>query len=158
MKKNLQPTIPEHAHEAQDSGALADYLGQQLRLTHMAAVASLEAELLPHQASPVRFALLVYVSEWPGCTQIKLAEILGVDRSTLVPMFNSMEKDDLLTRHPSPLDKRANGIWITPKGEALIKKLKPLVAAHNRKLSAGLSEAQLKTLTTLLKKVRQNIS
>ena len=144
--------------EARDSGPLGRYLGSQLRLTHIAALDALEAAFAPHKSSPIRFALMDQVSERPGSTQATLADILDVDRTTLVPMIADMERKGLLRRQSSASDKRAVQVWLTEKGKKLLRELNPLAAAHERRLCGDLTEKEKLLLIDALRKLRENIA
>lgn len=143
--------------EARETGPIGRYVGSQIRLTHVAAVDAIEALFAPFKSSPVRFALLDHVHEFPGSTQASLAEILDVDRTTLVPMIASMEKQGLLRRERLADDKRASQVWATPRGLALLNKLKPIAGEHDKRLRRGLSDAEVKTLLKTLRKIRDNL-
>jgi DNA-binding MarR family transcriptional regulator len=143
---------------ARDSGPLGRYLGSQLRLTHIAALDALEAAFAPYKSSPIRFALMDQVNERPGSTQASLADILDVDRTTLVPMVADMERKGLLRREASEADKRAVQVWLTAKGKRLLAQLKPLAAAHEKRLCRDMAEPAKRELIEALRGIRRNLA
>lgn len=143
--------------DAQDSGPVGRYVGAQIRLTHVAAIDALEVLFAPFKSSPVRFALLDHANEFPGTTQASIAEMLDVDRTTLVPMIAALEKQGLLRRQRLAEDRRASEVWITPKGLTLLNKLKPIAQAHDRTLRKGLSAKEIDQLLATLRKIRGNL-
>ncbi|MCC7462261.1 MAG: MarR family transcriptional regulator [Gammaproteobacteria bacterium] len=144
--------------EIRDTGPMGRYLGSQLRLTHVAALDALEAAFAPYKSSPTRFALMDQVNERPGSTQATLADLLDVDRTTLVPMIADMERKGLLRRSTLSHDKRAVQLWLTPKGQQLFAKLRPLAVAHEKRLCGDMSSSDKAALIAALRTIRRNIS
>jgi len=50
---------------------------------------------------------------------------------SLVPALDKLEARGWLARRASQEDRRVNGMWLTPDGAALLKKLKQRVGATN---------------------------
>lgn len=50
-------------------------------------------------------------------TQIQLAELAHLDKTTMVSTVDALEAADWAQRKPSPTDRRARVIFVTPKGE-----------------------------------------
>lgn len=144
--------------EIRDTGPMGRYLGSQLRLTHIAALDALEAAFAPYKSSPIRFALMDQVNERPGSTQATLADLLDVDRTTLVPMVADMERKGLLRRSTLSHDKRAVQLWLTPKGQRLFGKLRPLAVAHEKRLCGAMSSSAKAELIATLRTIRRNVS
>lgn len=144
--------------EIRDTGPMGRYLGSQLRLTHIAALDALEAAFAPYKSSPIRFALMDQVNERPGSTQASLADLLDVDRTTLVPMVADMERKGLIRRSTLAHDKRAVQLWLTPKGQRLFAKLRPLAVAHEKRLCGDMGGAEKAALIDTLRSIRGNIS
>lgn len=136
---------------------LSTFLGTHIRVTQNVAIAALERAFAPLHMSPTRYALLVHARELPGATQTQLAELIGADRSTIVPMLNDMERRGLIHRVRALVDRRATEIRITPKGRTLLRRLIPLAEAHERRMTRGLSAADRATLGELLAALRRNL-
>src|SRR6187402_3378143 len=64
--------------------------------------------------TPALFALLNVVGAREGAIQQELGAALGIDRSTMVSLIDQLESADLAARRPSPTDRRAREIGITP--------------------------------------------
>jgi len=71
-----------------DHGVLPDLIGYQLRLAQIAVFRDFERTVGDLGISPGRFGVLVLVDANPGITQSRLAEAVGLDRSTLVPVLD----------------------------------------------------------------------
>ncbi len=77
-------------------GVLPELLGYRLRLAQRAVFrdfASSVAEL-----SPGRAGMLLLVEANPGVTQSRLADAVGLDRSTMVGVIDALEARDLIER------------------------------------------------------------
>jgi DNA-binding MarR family transcriptional regulator len=82
-----------------------------------------------------------------------LARALGIDRSTLVPILDRLQARGLLMRHRSPTDGRTHALALTPAGEKALARFARLVKGHEKRIAAGLSSAETRTLIELLEKV-----
>jgi DNA-binding MarR family transcriptional regulator len=82
-----------------------------------------------------------------------LARALGIDRSTLVPILDRLQARGLLLRHRSPTDGRTHALALTSSGEKALGRFARLVKSHEKRIAAGLSSAETRTLIELLEKV-----
>jgi DNA-binding MarR family transcriptional regulator len=138
-------------------GILPSLVGYHLRLAQIAVFRDFENALQDIDTSPGRFGLLVLIRANPGLSQSRLAEALGLDRSSLVPALNKLELDKLVERRASSADRRANGIWLTAQGNALVTRMQQRVKAHEARLLRGFSAAEKAQLVELLGRVRRNL-
>src|SRR5262245_14154618 len=77
--------------------------------------------------TPPLFALLNVVGAREGAIQQELGAALGIDRSTMVSLIDQLEGAGLATRRPSPTDRRAREIAITPKGRRLLEQARDVI-------------------------------
>ncbi len=56
-------------------------------------------------------------------TQLEIATQLGIDKSTLVPLLDRLEKDGLMVRTVSERDRRVRIPQATPAGVTMVKKV-----------------------------------
>ncbi|MCZ7565923.1 MAG: MarR family transcriptional regulator [Burkholderiales bacterium] len=134
---------------ALDHGLLPALLGYQLRLAQLAVFRDFAAASRAFGVSPGRFGMLVLVEANPGVTQTRLAEAVGLDRSTLVAVLDELEDRGLLERRRGE-DRRTNGLWLTRRGKTLLGRMKARVLAHEAHVAARLSAAERRTLLALL--------
>jgi MarR family transcriptional regulator for hemolysin len=71
-------------------------------------------------------------------TQKELAEMVGLDKTTMVVTVDDLEREGLAERLPSPTDRRARIIAVTARGRKAI--------ATGEKVVAGIQEDVLATL------------
>ena len=73
----------------------------------------------------------------------ELARRTHVDKAWISRSLRALEARGLVVRTPHPTDARASLVRLTPEGETLVQSLAPLAAARNRRLLAGLDEAEV---------------
>ena len=129
-------------------GVLSGLLGYRLRLAQQAVFRDF-ARVVP-EASPGRAGILLLIEANPGVTQTRLAQAVGLDRSTLVGVLHGLQ--GLVERRRGE-DRRTNGLWLTRNGRALVASLKRRIRVHERRIGARLSAAERVQLLTLLEKL-----
>jgi DNA-binding MarR family transcriptional regulator len=141
-------TVPE---------ALARLVSYRLRQVQIAAVKTFEARLQGHGAAPRYFGLLKLVEANPGIAQARLAEAVFLDRSSLVPILDTLTREGWLERRATSRDRRLRRVFLTAEGAARLPLLSHAVAAHEARLTEGLSAADLETLHALLARLDGNL-
>ena len=70
-------------------------------------------------------------------TQLRLGELAGLDKTTMVVTMDKLERAGLAERRPSATDRRARIVAVTPAGEKLLAAGQKVVdRAHVDMLSA----------------------
>ena len=82
--------------------------------------------------------------------QRELAEAVGVREATLTHHLNAMDARGLVTRTRDAANRRVQVVALTEAGEAAFARLRDTATAFDAKLRAGLADADLATLSTLL--------
>lgn len=90
-------------------------------------------------------------------TQHELARALRIEGPTLTRHLDGLEQEGLVRRERDPSDRRAVRLELTDAGRAKHAELKQAVIAFNKRLVAGLDEAELEELRALLAKLEQNV-
>lgn len=73
-------------------------------------------------------------------TQAQIAEIGDMDKTTMVVTVDALEEAGLAERRPSPSDRRARIIAVTPEGAAMAKKSQEIVDRVHGDAVASLPE------------------
>src|SRR2546426_2832255 len=120
-------------------GLLPGLLGYRLRLAQQALFRDFAARV--GELSPGRVGILLLVEANPGVTQSRLAEAVGLDRSTLVGVLHALERAGFLERRRGA-DRRTNGLWLTRGGAALLARVKRRIRLHERRVAARLTGAE----------------
>jgi MarR family transcriptional regulator for hemolysin len=88
--------------------------------------------------------------------QRELAEAVGVREATLTHHLNAMDTSGLVTRTRDAVNRRVQVVALTEPGEAAFARLRDTAIAFQAKLRAGLPDADLATLGTLLGRLAAN--
>jgi MarR family transcriptional regulator for hemolysin len=89
--------------------------------------------------------------------QRELAEAVGVREATLTHHLNAMDSRGLVTRTRDAANRRVQVVTLTEAGEATFVRLRDTAVAFDAKLRAGLADADLATLSTLLGHLAANV-
>jgi DNA-binding MarR family transcriptional regulator len=111
--------------------------------------------LAPLGIDPRELGVMLLIGDHKPSSQEQSAQRLGVDRTTMVALIDTLERKGLVTRHPDADDRRRNVVELTAAGhEVLLHATKasneaesaflfPLTAAAADNLRAALQQALL---------------
>jgi len=133
-------------------GLLSSLLGYRLRVAQQAVFRDF-ARSIP-EASPGRVGILLLIDANPGVTQSRLAQAVGIDRSTMVGVLHALQARELIERRRGE-DRRTNGLWLTRAGRTLVASLKQRIRVHERRVASRLSAEERAQLLGMLEKLGQ---
>ena len=131
-------------------GVLPTLLGYRLRRAQQAVFRDFASGVA--EISPGRAGMLLLIDANPGVTQSRLAQAVGLDRSTMVGVIDALESRRLVERRRGD-DRRTNGLWLTAPGRAFVARMKRRIEMHERRVAAHLSAAERAQLLALLEKL-----
>lgn len=146
-----------------DRGPLPNLYGYSLRIAQVAVFENFIEVVGPVLAArmggltPGRFSLLVLLKANPGINQTELSRGVGVDKSTLTPALDQLERKGLIQRQRTAKDRRTYSLALSPAGEQLLSELMAKVTLHEKNIVAGLTPAERSTLNRLLKKMAKSL-
>jgi MarR family transcriptional regulator for hemolysin len=88
--------------------------------------------------------------------QRELAEAVGIEGATLTHHLDAMESDGLITRRRDPSNRRVHLVEVTQAGDAAFLRMRGAAAEFDRRLRAGISDAELAQLRALLARLEVN--
>ena len=136
---------------------VANSLGMQVILTSKSLERLVEVEMknrLSLTGSQWKIILALNLSD--GLSQKELAEKIYVDGSTLVPIMDKMEREELVERRPDPKDRRNNRIFLTKKSESVVDSIIEIILQVRKLAYKGLSQGELESARAILKKIMDN--
>jgi DNA-binding MarR family transcriptional regulator len=136
-----------------DLGALPELVGYHLRMAQVTVFRDFDRELAGLEMTPAIFGVLEVLQHNKGLTQTRLATAIGLDRSSLVPLLDKLQKRNLVAREASVKDRRSNHLFLTPEGRQLLVKADKRVKLHEQRVLASLSKTEVKQLIKLLMKI-----
>lgn len=134
-------------------GILPNLVGFHLRMAQVMVFKDFDRELAGLDITPAIFGVLEILSHNKGLTQSRLAVAIGLDRSSLVPLLDKLQKRQLVAREASTEDRRSNHLHLTPAGEELLAIATQRVKLHEQRILAALSKTEIKELIKSLKKL-----
>ena len=146
------PVTPAVVDEV-DTSFLESLVGYNARRAALAAIDVFLKGMAPFQLKPVELSVLSVIAHNPGVTSRQLCSALGLLPPNLVGLLNTLEKREVLVRKPHPRDGRAMGLHLTPAGQKLARDAEKKVTALEASVASRLTEAELRTLIALLKKI-----
>jgi MarR family transcriptional regulator for hemolysin len=94
----------------------------------------------------------------PGLTQKEIADKMGIEGATLVPVIDKMEKDGLLKRKPDLTDRRANRIYLTSKADSLWESMTECALKIRRSSTKNISDDHIQITLDTLRKISKNLA
>jgi DNA-binding MarR family transcriptional regulator len=122
-----------------------------------AVAARFSMRLAPLELEPRQFALLRHVALHEGDSQQALGERLGIPPSRMVALVDELEARVLLERRPSPSDRRAHALHLTPAGRRLLARATKVAAAFEAELTQDLDDAERARLLEQLDLLAQRL-
>jgi DNA-binding MarR family transcriptional regulator len=136
-----------------DLGPLPELIGYVLRRAQLVVFQDFFAAFTPFDIRPAQFSVLTVIERNPGLTQSQVAEALGIKRTNFVGMLDALEARGLTERRQAAGDKRSYALYLTAEGSALMRKLKPVLKAHESRMIAKVGEEGRATLIGLLQEI-----
>ncbi len=146
--KNQTPYV-----ETVDTSFLETLVGYNARRAALVVIDQFIQRMEPFDLRTVDFSVLSLIKHNPGITSRQLCSHLNILAPNLVAMINSLEKKKVIVRKPHPLDGRAMGLHLTPKGQKLVVEAEKAVSQLEMDATSGLTATERKTLLVLLKKI-----
>lgn len=147
---------PQLVQQEPNDDGLRGHVGYNMKRAFHMIQMDVNATLTPFGLRMVTFSALVVVLENPGLRQSQLAELLAIERPNLVVILDELEQAGLLTRDRAPDDRRAYALHVTARGLALAEEARLAVSEHDRRMTEGLSDADLELVIAALRRIERN--
>jgi len=129
--------------------------GYLIRRCHQIAVAIFLEGCKPHDVRHLDFAVICALGSCKEADQITLSGLIGVDRSSITRLVDSLERKGLVQRKISPKDHRVRLIRLTRKGQSLLRKMIPTASPIGDRVLECLTITQRKQFLVCLKKIAE---
>lgn len=97
--------------------------GLLLRRAHRSLARATNAALLPYDVSLAGFNVLFVLWRKNGITQADLPALLDIDKASLTPIIDTLERAGFVERRQDARDRRRNNLFLTARGRSLEKPL-----------------------------------
>ena len=127
-------------------------LGYRLRRAQGAMHRDYMATVSGLELTQKQTATLWLINANPGVSQVSIASALGMDRATMMSVTDRLEERGLLIRKRSEIDRRRQELYLTPAGQAMLRKVKTRISEHEERFKALFKPAELAALLEALRK------
>jgi len=93
----------------------------------------------------------------PGLTQKEIADKMGIEGATLVPVIDKMEKEGLLKRKQDSSDRRVNRIYLTSKADSLWESMTSCALKIRKSSIRNISDGDIHITLDTLRKISKNL-
>lgn len=131
----------------------AGHLGYLLRQAGAAHRLRLDHALADLDVTPPQFAVLTMIAAYPGLSNADIARLSLLTPQTASVIVANLLRAGHVARRPHPVHGRIRQIETTAKGAALLRRCRERVMAAERRLAAGLSRAEERTIRRWLVRV-----
>ncbi|MEA9761320.1 MarR family transcriptional regulator [Xanthomonas campestris pv. raphani] len=135
---------------------MTTYLPPRAQLSAGLLVASRQWQRLADQAfgefglsSACTGPLLMIGRSGGGIRQVALAQQLGVEGPSLVRLLDKLCAQALVRREADSSDRRANQLWLTEAGQALVGQIEARLVALRAEVFGALSDAEVEVVLKL---------
>ncbi|MDQ3976656.1 MAG: MarR family transcriptional regulator [Thermoproteota archaeon] len=133
-------------------------IGFIVNKTAKAFVKALESELREKVGVTVgQWKVMVMLINQDGLTQKEIAERLGLEGPTIIPIIDKMEKDDLVVRKVDPSDRRNNKIFRTEKANELWNEMLKCATKVRQVSLKDIPEVNIDITKKVLEHIYQNL-
>jgi DNA-binding MarR family transcriptional regulator len=139
-----------------DLGPLPGFVGYMLRRAQLLVFDDFIKTMSSVGLRPASFSVLAVIDANPGSTQSAVSEALGLQRTNLVAIIDSLEHDGFARRERARTDRRSHALYLTPDGKRLMAKALKLQAEHEQRFVDRLGREDSRTLLQLLTRLVQD--
>ena len=115
-----------------------------------------DLNMKPLSLTRSQWRVMAYVSRSPGISQSALAETIECSRMAITGLLDRMQSKDLVERRAVKDDRRMRAVFLTNKGEALVKQMNKTAKGVLEGVFAGASQRDLEQLQRSLGMIKTN--
>lgn len=102
--------------------------------------------------------VLEYVKNHDGCTQVELANFLGVSAASIAVSTKRLQKAGLLEKREDEHNLRCKNLFITDDGIKAVVRCREIFDEFDRKVFGAIPEEELDTFCKVLDKMTMNMT
>ncbi len=134
-------------------GILPNLIGFNVRRAQIALWRDFSRTVGRGEVRPAVFSLLILVEANPGIAQFELAHALDLDKAAVVGLLHRLQRRQWLTRRRSTEDRRRHGIFLTPRGQDAVNRLRDEMIEHEKRFTRLFTRDELTQLFAYLRRI-----
>ncbi|WP_334134262.1 MarR family winged helix-turn-helix transcriptional regulator [Tepidimonas sp.] len=146
-------TPPPEPNPGVDTRFLESLIGYNARRAALAIIGHVLPRLEPWGLRVVDFTVLTLIAHNPGITSRQVCAALDILPPNLVGLVRGLEQRGWIERRDHPTDRRAQALYVTPRGAAVQAQAQALVSAVESSDVTHLDDVERTMLIRLLRKV-----
>lgn len=132
---------------------LTNYIGYCLHKVGLRLRAQIDARVSRYGLVAPQYGMLIILQLEGLMNQNELGSYMAMDKATIVRMLDGLEDKGFIRRVPSPEDRRAKLVEVTPSGRRVISELEKLRQEAEKEFLAPLSPDERKLLREMVLKL-----
>ena len=118
----------------------------------------LEIELRQHNATLIKFNIMTTLFKNGGeMTPSEIAESVFREKNSITAAINTLEKEGVVRREPSPDDRRSVKVIITEEGWKEANRLTPIAQEISREVLSCMDKEQIDNLVEKMRVLRESL-
>lgn len=118
----------------------------------------LEIELRRHNVTLIKFNIMSTLFKNGGeMTPSEIAESVFREKNSITAAINTLEKEGVVRREPSPDDRRSVRVIITDKGWKEANRLNPIAQEISREVLSYMDKEQIDNLVETMRTLRESL-
>ena len=119
----------------------------------------LEIELRRYDATLIRFNIMSTLFKNGGeMTPSEIAESVFREKNSITAAINTMERQGVVRREPSPNDRRSVKVVITDKGWKEANRLNPVAQELSREALSCIDKERVEALVGIMRTIRERLT
>lgn len=118
----------------------------------------LDRRLMDTGLTQARWTTLLQIARGgDGMTQRQLADFMGIEAATLVPLLDSLSERKLVERRVGEADRRQKTVHLTSDASATLAEIESIADDLRSELTKGISKAELETCLKVFETIRSRL-
>jgi len=101
--------------------------------------------------------VLAFMSRRDGMSQVELADDLDLGKVALGGLIDRLEAAGFVERRPDAVDRRVKRVFLTKKGNGLIKRIRESVSRAEADILVGIDKRELQLMGSTLRAMKRNL-
>jgi DNA-binding MarR family transcriptional regulator len=135
-------------------GLLPTLLGYNVRRAQMSLWRDFNRTVGTGVVRPGIFSMMVLISSNPGIAQIELATQLAIDKASMVGLIRQIQRQGWIDRRPSTVDRRRQGVTLTPRGRQALLRLRKNILDHEVRFKDLFTREELQLFLEFLRRMQ----